>query len=77
MATAKFRVQGINGPMDLENVDQEMLSVWGVRETAVKQDDSGEVSFTYGEAAASFEDCKQAVIDRGYGVIAAEQPFGQ
>jgi copper chaperone CopZ len=73
MKTAKLAIQGMQGPQDAQQIDQVLRGVWGVREVAM-QADKAEVTFTYDERAAKFEDFKTAILDRGFGVIPLDQP---
>lgn len=72
MATGKFRIQGMKGEQDATQVDQTVRGVWGVQEVAM-QPNKAEVTFTFDDKAVSYADIKQALVDRGYGVLPLDE----
>lgn len=71
MTTRKIRIQGMSAPQDVERVEDAIRGVWGIQEVAI-QPDKAEVTFSFDERAAKYEDFKTAVLDRGYGVVDGE-----
>lgn len=71
MTTRKIQIQGMTAKEDVERVEAAIRGVWGIREVAIRPD-RAEVTFSYDERAARYEDFKTAVLDRGYGVVDGE-----
>lgn len=71
MTTRKIEIQGMNAPQDVEQVENAIRGVWGFQEVSI-QPDKAEVTFSFDERAAKYEDFKTAVQGRGYGVVDGE-----
>jgi copper chaperone CopZ len=68
MATGKFHVHRMESPKDAEQVQQALNAVFGIQEVKMQRE-SGEVTFSYDERSASFQDFKHAVMDAGFTVL--------
>ena len=71
MATRKIEIQGMQSPHDAQQVEDAIRGVWGFQEMSI-QPDKAEVTFSYDERAAAYEDFKTAILDRGFGVVDGE-----
>lgn len=65
MANGQFRITGMEGSQDAEQVQRALKSVFGIQEVEMHRQ-SGNVTFTYDERSASLLDFKQAVLEAGY-----------
>ncbi|HEU4963937.1 MAG TPA: heavy metal-associated domain-containing protein [Bacilli bacterium] len=68
MTERRFVVQGMNTTEDAVYVDSILSQMPGVQGLSIQQD-TAEVRLSYDENAASYEQIKQAVLDKGYGVL--------
>jgi len=71
MTTRKIQIQGMHDAQDVKRVENAIRGVWGFQEVAI-QPDKAEVTFSFDDRAAKYEDFKTAVLDRGYGVVDGE-----